>query len=256
MQKIHCSFMKRAATAAAPVLLMLLVSGIGLAHDIKICKKTDPYAPVYGTFEFSVTGLYNPIYVPVGECKQFTAPAGDPITITEKVMTGTELYNLKVYPSDNYISSNLTARTVTIKRPSESQVIVVKFWNRKKTGNQGCTPGFWKNHLGAWGSIDPNAPVSTVFSNTTLNITLVQALQGGGGPGLTGARLILLRAAVAAYVNASNSAVSYPLSTSDVISSVNLALQGDRETMLAEASRLDALNNGAGGCPLGGPETK
>ena len=48
--------------------------------------------------------------------------------------------------------------------------------------------------------------------------------------------------------------VQYPLSTAQIISEVNTALQScDRNTILSEASRLDGFNNGPAGCPLGGP---
>ena len=48
-----------------------------------------------------------------------------------------------------------------------------------------------------------------------------------------------------------------PLEAGDVIDQVNDAIaSGDRATILTLATRLDALNNGPGGCPLGGPDTR
>jgi hypothetical protein len=80
-------------------------------------------------------------------------------------------------------------------------------------------------------------------------MTLLQGLQFGGGPGIEGAQQILLRAAVAALLNAASGGVTYPLSVADVISQVNAALaSGNRQIMLALAGRLDTLNNL--GCPL------
>ncbi len=64
-----------------------------------------------------------------------------------------------------------------------------------------------------------------------------------------GAESILLRAAVAALLNAADPLISYPLSTSQVIAQVNTAIaSGDRSTILALASTLDADNNL--GCPI------
>jgi hypothetical protein len=53
----------------------------------------------------------------------------------------------------------------------------------------------------------------------------------------------LLRAGVAAYLNAV-SGIGYPLSAAQVVSMVNAALDSnDRATMLALAAQLDAYNN-------------
>ena len=66
---------------------------------------------------------------------------------------------------------------------------------------------------------------------------------------MTGGAEILLRAAVAALLNASHPGVDYPRSTASVISDVNTALaSGNRDTMLTLANSLDADNNQ--GCPL------
>jgi hypothetical protein len=79
--------------------------------------------------------------------------------------------------------------------------------------------------------------------------TLAGALSYNGGSGTTGAARILLRAAVAALLNAASPDVDYPLTTAQVIAQVNAALaSNNRTTMLNLASRLDASNNL--GCPL------
>jgi hypothetical protein len=123
-------------------------------------------------------------------------------------------------------------------------------------GNQGCTPGYWKNHTGSWppSGYSTSQKVTTVFSEayrypTQGNATLLAALGFGGGPGVEGAAEILLRAAVAALLNASHPDVAYPRTPADVISSVNSALASqNRDTMLSLAAQLDADNNR--GCPL------
>jgi hypothetical protein len=121
-------------------------------------------------------------------------------------------------------------------------------------GDQGCTPGFWKNHpdLEFWyylpgEGVDPVFDVPDSFGLD--NFTLLEALSFSGGPGETGAAQILLRAAVAALLNGASPVVDYPLDQSTVISVVNAALaSGDRDTMLSLAGLLDYFNNF--GCPL------
>ncbi|MGN6675625.1 MAG: hypothetical protein ACTHMA_20205, partial [Thermomicrobiales bacterium] len=127
------------------------------------------------------------------------------------------------------------------------------------TGNQGCTPGFWKNHTAAWASVpaSTNALVSSVFSGADSSLasaTLLQALSFKGGSTLAGAEEILLRAGVAAYLNAgSGSGVNYALSQADVVKTVNAAIASqDRATIIDAAGKLDGYNNGLGGCPING----
>src|SRR3712207_1283940 len=130
---------------------------------------------------------------------------------------------------------------------------------------QGCTPGFWKQsqHFDSWQEAAPSDLFTAKF-NITSNVpsvlsglTMLQALQGGGGSGLDGARLILARAAAAAYLNASydapdGSAMFYPWRrtvASDfgrpaLLKTVREAITGtDRNAMLALARQLDADNN-------------
>jgi hypothetical protein len=120
-------------------------------------------------------------------------------------------------------------------------------------GDEGCTPGYWKNHPGSWTGFTSGSTLESVFdvpdSLGLDNATLLDALNFGGGSGVSGAARILLRAAAAALLNAASSGVAYPLTTAQVISQVNAALaSGDRDTMLTLASLLDADNNL--GCPL------
>lgn len=114
-------------------------------------------------------------------------------------------------------------------------------------GNEGLTPGYWKNHVSAWAA--PYTAGTTLaqagftgglFQSTTL----LAALQGGGGPGLSGAQKILYRAAVAALLNAASADVDYPLTVAQVLAQTNAAVAtGDRDTILALAATLDGYNN-------------
>jgi len=113
----------------------------------------------------------------------------------------------------------------------------------------GLTPGYWKNQTDAWVGYAPGQLVNSVFTVPSAlgslgSSTLLQALGFGGGPGVSGGAQLLLRAAVAALLNAASPSVNYPLTTGDVISQVNAALASlNRDTMLALASQLDAYNN-------------
>lgn len=119
-------------------------------------------------------------------------------------------------------------------------------------GDEGCTPGYWKNHTGAWDGYSPNQLVSSVFSgaeNAQANASLLQALNFNGGSGVAGAERILLRAAVAALLNAADSDVDYSLYVNEVRNRVSAALaSNNRARMLNLASNLDTRNNA--GCPL------
>ena len=150
-----------------------------------------------------------------------------------------------------------------------------------EVGNsQGCTPGFWKNHQ-PWKPAyvqsaytadtelsdlfaKRNAPPPFTFTPyqfpaelASFNaMTMDQALQGGGGPGLAGATTILVRAATAAYLNA-DAEIAYPYrrwttgfdGLASLQSLVTAAVSSkDRATILALATTLDNANNL--GCPL------
>ncbi|MFB3787144.1 MAG: DUF4114 domain-containing protein [bacterium] len=123
---------------------------------------------------------------------------------------------------------------------------------------EGCTPGYWKNHLDSWVATgySPTEYVSDVFGDDLPSIlddlmgkTLLQALSFGGGSGVTGGAKILLRAAVAALLNASHPDVDYPYAPQEIIDDVKDALaSNNRTTMLTLAAELDSANNL--GCPL------
>jgi hypothetical protein len=119
----------------------------------------------------------------------------------------------------------------------------------------GCTPGYWKNHTDSWPPTGYTTSQSVVsaFSEAwrypSGSVTLLQGLGLAGGPGTDGAAEILVRAGVAALLNAAHPDVAYPRTAASVISDVNAALATqNRDSMLALAAALDADNNR--GCPL------
>ena len=99
----------------------------------------------------------------------------------------------------------------------------------------------------------PNQVLESVFDVPDVygldNVTLLAALSLRGGKGELGAAQILLRAAVAALLNAAHGDITYGQTPAQVIAEVNAALAGgSRSTMLSLASELDMYNNL--GCPL------
>ena len=131
-------------------------------------------------------------------------------------------------------------------------------------GGEGCTPGFWKNHTdtskypNAWPptGLTPGQRVDSVFTipgefSALADDSLLVALQYGGGSTDQEAAQILLRAAVAAVLNANHSSIDYPLSAASIISQVNAALAtSDRATILTLQGTLDGDNNL--GCSISG----
>lgn len=119
---------------------------------------------------------------------------------------------------------------------------------------QGCTAGFWKQtqHFGAYpAGLTPNTTLTAagfVLPAGLANDTLLAALNYQGGPTVQDASRILLRQAVASLLNSKT--INFALSTSQVLSEVNSALaSGNRNTILAEATRLDGLNSQNDKCP-------
>ncbi len=112
-------------------------------------------------------------------------------------------------------------------------------------GTQGCTPGYWKNHVSAWPvtGYAPAMDFDTVFGVDafTPNRTLLQAAGlGGGGMKALG------RHAVAALLSASHPNVAYPLTAADVITLVqNAVMTGDIEATKDLLAGFNEL-----GCPL------
>lgn len=109
-------------------------------------------------------------------------------------------------------------------------------------GGEGCTPGYWKNHLDSWAGTGyaPTATVKATF-DVTYGSTLLAALKTGGGQ-----EKALMRHAVAALLNAASSGVDYEYTEAEVIAMVQAAFASkDYESakdMLADANEE--------GCPL------
>lgn len=118
---------------------------------------------------------------------------------------------------------------------------------------QGCTPGFWKNHLSDWPpQFAPSELVNQVFnvgSCTSLGTnTLLQALSFPGGSTFCGKVQNLLRAGVSAVLSAASN-FGYPLTVQQIISQVNAAIaSGNATTVDNLQTTLNNFNNLP--CPL------
>lgn len=126
------------------------------------------------------------------------------------------------------------------------------------TGDQGCTPGYWRNHADRWTGAGPTDDFDATFGVDLFapDITLGQAIQLGGG-GVNA----LARHATAALLNAyggipnddgNNTTVAYPYTVEEVIEMVQNAVANntieDTKDLFAAANEL--------GCPLSGTKAK
>ena len=122
----------------------------------------------------------------------------------------------------------------------------------QETGVEGCTLGYWKvpKHHESWPApYYPGRNLQVAFGADAFNDSFLNALNYKGGPGIVGAKRILLKQAVAALLDATSPDVDYPITAATVTSQVAAALaSNDREVMLSLSTTLDAYNNQ--GCPL------
>ena len=242
-----------------------------VAGEVRVCKTSS--SDTYGQFNVvndgpSTEGTGNP-----------TVIGGQPVTIQPNtcVVAVVDNGDASLQQGDWFHVTEVDRANVTESAPTcvglEGPVncasffinnvhgVVVTFTNTlvPQTGNEGCTPGYWKQdqHLDSWvgTGFTPGQTLESVFdvpdSFGLDNVTLLNALSLKGGSTLAGAAETLLRAAVAAILNAASPDVDYAFTTAQIIAGVNAALaSGDRNTILTAAAILDAANNGLGGCPL------
>lgn len=143
--------------------------------------------------------------------------------------------------------SGVARIVVTLQGSGAIDNIRISVEEEEPPGAEGCTPGFWKNHLSAWGATghNPGDDFDATFGVDLFdpNITLQQALNLGGA----GVKA-LARHAVAALLNASHPDVDYPLSSAQIIAAVQAAASsGDFETTKNQFEAGNEL-----GCPING----
>jgi hypothetical protein len=170
--------------------------------------------------------------------------------------------NRAVVPGESEVSNTIEV-TATLPAVYELPTEIVKSASASCTvpGAEGCTPGFWKNSTACWcedfnttdklGSVFtiPCGAVYGTGSNCLANKTMLQALSFQGGSTTKAKAQILLRAAVAALLNACNNNVDFPLTEEAIIDAVNDAIASMNKTeIITLAGALDYYNNF--GCPI------
>ena len=128
-------------------------------------------------------------------------------------------------------------------------------------GQEGCTPGYWKNSTDCWTCYSPGTKLKDVFTFATGvssrfdaigNYTMLQALKFRGGRYKSDKIKLLLRQAVAAILSACNEDVYYPATEAGIIAAVNEILTNPANFSISEINALKwdyAMMNELG-CPL------
>lgn len=262
-----------APLAAAPE--PLLNEQEGPTSGAKVCK----VGPA-GTYHFtaSSTGggtlLFTEFTLAAGSCEWIwvgTDPAPlTTLTVTEvNIPTGLAVTSIEVRSTFSDLPTTVTGTSQVSFKVDATNSATVVFTNGEgppppPSGGEGCTPGYWKQsqHLDSWiaTGYQPTQRLGDVFTGVGAyrlggeplsRYTLLQALSFPDEAASTvdGAAQLLLRAAVAALLNAAHPDVDYSMTTAEIIAAVNAALASkDRATMLALQQQLDAANNQ--GCTL------
>jgi hypothetical protein len=118
--------------------------------------------------------------------------------------------------------------------------------------DQGCTPGYWRNHADRWEGVAPGDDFDTTFGVDLFdpNITLGTAIWLGGGGNNAFARhaTAALLNAYGGVPNGDGTTVAYPYTVAEVIQMVQDAVAND--TIEATKDLFEAANEL--GCPLSG----
>jgi hypothetical protein len=199
-------------------------------------------------FEITVTNT--------GDCRLdfTTVPAVTPFSLDPGgVETWTEEEICVCPPAEVYNEITVTATIPFCALPNEIVRSNDATCICQPTGEQGCTPGYWKNHPDCWECYDPDALVCDVFTIPAElaaifcdnDLTMMDAmLTARGGRGVGGPARMLMFHAVAAVLNACDADIAYPMTGSAVISAVNAALATlDRGEIITLKSMLDMYNN-------------
>jgi hypothetical protein len=196
---------------------------------------------------------------PVPGCETFDAAAGstavsDFLTVT----AGAQLDSVVILdgdaatPDEHIKPGAAAAVALTRTVPPSGLAFWYKFSPTTDTpkGTQGCTPGYWKQeqHFDSWKVYTPAQLFEPVVGVNSLqgDPTFLQVLGLNGG-GI----LALSRHTAAALLNAAaGSGVNYAYTTSEIIAGYQQAIIDGDAAIDAQKNRLDAANNGVGGCPL------
>ena len=141
----------------------------------------------------------------------------------------------KTFTCDEDAGSHSNTATIRETGQSDNATVTVTC---TPPGNEGCTPGYWKNHPESFAGtgVTPSSTLASVGFNVGSALTFDQALTEGGGE-----LDALLRHAAAAYLNAMHADVDYPLTAAQIVTATNAAIaSGDYE---ATKDAFDEYNN-------------
>jgi hypothetical protein len=211
------------------------------------------------TLDADMTGLCKNVFFPATPATWTTNMT---ITATEIVPNGMAVCNVATYNGSSMIGDFPGSPTASVSL-AYGQDVSIEYRNcagPPPPTSKGCTPGYWKQdqHFDSWPSgVTPSQYLKTYFSGTIPlsfggkslgNYTMLDGLKMKGGSGVDGAWQILMRAAVAAYLN-SKMNFGYQYTTAQVVSMVNTALaSNNRDLIVITAGKLDLANNA--GCTL------
>ena len=128
-------------------------------------------------------------------------------------------------------------------------------------GREGCTPGFWKTHPNKWEDYDPDDILRQLTGQdfpdrfeVLETKTFMEALNWGGGDTLRAAAKMMLKHAVAAFLNAAHEDVAYPYRRFSLPGNlrqmvIDALASEDRDTILDLKNLLDTANNDLD-CPI------
>jgi hypothetical protein len=175
------------------------------------------------------------------------------------IVKGGPNYNLydyfgQYFPSDGSLHSPLHKN----KLPAISHYNVCYQPLTPPEGDQGCTPGYWRNHADRWAELAPSAGYDATFGITSglgAYYTLGQAIWANGG-----GEFALARHATAALLNAhggtpnpgTDVTVNYPYTVEQVLQLVQDAYAAEDRAAAIEAAKDQLADANELGCPLGG----
>lgn len=159
------------------------------------------------------------------------------------------------------VPAGATATTVQIfsepmgRNPDSLLWVMAAFWLPLPVPT-GCAETFWSASPAAWGSTGtkPGERVVDLFTESkAYDVVAISSLQTAlrfrREGGLLGAAKAVVRAGIAAFLNAGHPRIEYPLTRTQVLTKVDTALRSrDPETMFAAAREI-GQDNGAE-CPL------
>ena len=227
---------------------------------IKVCKVFAAGSnPAITSAQFAVsstsvnggtgTTAPSPVTVVGATCKvvaESAAPAGTGINVRIDETSPTAPQSIACAFSDPTPCTFTDGGTLFINAFHGYTLTYTNFIAPPAPGDEGCTPGYWKNHLDSWAGYSANASFNTTFGIGTNwfpnSLTLLQAAEQGGG-----GEIALARHAVAALLNAFSTGVDYPLTTAQVIQLVKDAYNG---TKRVETVKNQLETNNELGCPL------